>query len=133
VVPTAKAKLLIVDDDPNVVEIIKKMLSRCDYDVRLAYDGDQAVSIAREFRPDCVVTGLIMPKMNGFAEANAILEFQPTCKFVFQTGMAHDAKIREGYERLGLDLRLLLPKPFTRPDLMQALALAGFPCTEGSP
>ena len=70
-----------------------------------------------------------MPRMDGLQEAAAILQFQPSCKFVFVTSNAHDPTIRQEYERIGLDLKLLLPKPFQRVDLLNALALAGFPCS----
>jgi CheY-like chemotaxis protein len=130
--PASKVKLLIVDDEPAILEIITSMLAICAYDIKGAYDGDEAVAIAKEFHPDCVVTGIMMPKMDGLQEAAAILQFQPTCKFVFVTSVAYQPAIRQEYERLGLDLRLLLPKPFQRPDLLNALALAGFPCSGAS-
>src|SRR5436853_7771178 len=124
-----KTKLLIVDDEPVIVEIVTQLLCTCAYDIRTAGDGEEAVSIAKEFRPDCVVTGFMMPRMDGLREAAAILQFQPSCKFVFVTSNAHDPTIRQEYERLGLDLKLLLPKPFKLVDLLNALALAGFPCS----
>ena len=69
-----------------------------------------------------------MPRMRGFQEAIAVLQFLPTCKFVFISGSAHNPTIREEYEQLGPDIGLLLPKPFSRLDLLNALGLAGFPC-----
>jgi CheY-like chemotaxis protein len=131
--PTSNTKLLIVDDETAIVEIIAHLLSSCGYDIRKAYDPNEAVSIAKEFRPDCVVTGNMMtPEMDGLQEAAAILQFLPTCKFVFVTSCAPYPVFREEYERSGLDLRLLLPKPFERLDLLNALNLAGFPCSEAS-
>ena len=124
-----KPKLLVVDDEPIIVEIISKILRRCAYDIKTADDGEEAVSIAKEFHPDCVVTGFVMPGMDGLQEAAAILQFQPSCKFVFVTSNAHDPIVREEYERLGLDINLLLPKPFQPSDLLNALAVAGFPCS----
>jgi CheY-like chemotaxis protein len=70
-----------------VVEIITKWLCH-GYDIRNAYDGEEAVSIAKEFHPDCVVAGFMMPRMDGLREAAAILQFQPSCKFVFVTSNA---------------------------------------------
>ena len=124
-----KTKLLIVDDEPVIVEIITQLLCNCTYDVRTAGDGKEAVSIAQEFHPGCVVTGFMMPRMDGLQEAAAILQFQPNCKFIFVTSNAYDPAIRKEYERLGLNLNLLLPKPFRRLDLLNALTLAGFPCS----
>jgi CheY-like chemotaxis protein len=107
-VQDSRPKFLIVDDEPAVVELVSHILSRC-ADIRKAYDGEEAVSIAKEFRPDCVVTGVIMPRIGGFQEAIAILQFLPTCMFVFMSGSAHEPKIREEYEQLGPDIGPLLP------------------------
>jgi CheY-like chemotaxis protein len=125
--PNFNTKLLVVDDEPAMVEIIAQMLSTQGYEIRNAYDGDEAVLIAKEFRPGCVVTGVMMARMNGLQEAAAILKFLPNCKFIFVTGAAHHAAFREQYSREGWDPRFLLPKPFQRPDLLNTLALAGFP------
>src|SRR6266700_2816224 len=95
---TSKSKLLIVDDCPEVVDLITKLLSDCAYEIRTAYDGDEAVSVAKEFHPECVLTGYIMPRMNGFKEAVAILQFHPTCKFVFMTGNSHIPEVRDEYQ-----------------------------------
>lgn len=130
--PAVKTRFLIVDDEPTVVEIISKFLSQCAGEIRCAYDGEEAVSIAKEFYPDCVVTGIIMPTISGLQEAVAIRQFLPVCKFVFVSGSAHEPSIREEYERLGFDLKFLLEKPFSKNDLLKLLALAGIPCLEGS-
>jgi two-component system response regulator YesN len=126
--PAAKPKLLIVDDEPAIVEFVGKVLMPFASGIRCAYDGHEAVSIARDFRPDCVVTGLMMPVMNGFDEAVQILRFLPDCKFVFMSGSAHNPAVREEYQRAGFDLLLLLNKPFEAVDLLNRLALTGFPC-----
>lgn len=124
-----KAKLLLVDDDALVLEFVGQFLSQCGYELRAACDGDEAVSIAREFHPDCVVTGIVMPRMDGFQEADAILLFLPACKFVFMSGSAHVPEIRKQYEQRFADPELLLSKPFARADLLKALTRAGFPCS----
>jgi two-component system, OmpR family, alkaline phosphatase synthesis response regulator PhoP len=123
-VPT-KAKFLVVDDCRVMVDAIADGSSPCASEIRKAYDGAEAVTIAKEFHPDCVVTGYAMPRMNGLQEAVAILQFLPQCKFVFFTSNAHNPSVREAYERLGFDPRLLIPKSGDSA-LRKALALAGF-------
>ena len=125
--PNFTAKLLVVDDDPWIVEIVCRMLTGNGYDVRNAFDGVEAVKMAEVFRPDCVVTGVVMPRMGGFQEAIAILQVLPTCKFIFMSGCAHEPDIRMGHEQLGPDIGPLFEKPFKRLDLLNALAAAGFP------
>lgn len=123
-----RTKLLVVDDEPLIVDLVVHMIAHCGYEIRAAYGGMEAVSLAKDFRPDCVVTGIVMPKMFGYEEAKNILEFLPDCKFVFMSGNAHRQEFRDEHTALAFDLRLLLTKPFTLAELLGALQLAGFPC-----
>ena len=123
-----KPKFLVVDDEAAVVEIVARILLPCAYEIREANDGEEAVSVANKFRPDCVVTGVIMPRMGGFQEALEIRRFLPTCKFVFMSGSAHEPIIRAEHEQLGPHFGPLLAKPFYRLDLLNSLARVGFTC-----
>jgi CheY-like chemotaxis protein len=109
-----------------VADAIAYGLSPWASEIRKAYDGAEAVAVAKEFHPDCVVTGYAMPRMNGLQEAVAILKFLPQCKFVFFTNNADNPSVREAYERLGFDPRLLILKTGSS-ELSKALTLAGFP------
>jgi len=126
-VDSKRTKLLLVDDDSLSVGLLAQMISHCEYEIRLAYDGAEAVSVAKSFHPDCVLTGIVMPRMNGFEEAKEILKLLPNCKFVLMSGRAHLQEFRDAHTALGFDLRLLLEKPFTLTQLLAALQFAGFP------
>src|SRR5438045_3739113 len=82
----AKLKLLIVDDEPVIVEFVAKLLVPYASDIRCAYDGQEAVSVARDFHADRIITGVMMPRMDGLQEATEILQFLPNCRFVFMSG-----------------------------------------------
>ncbi|MBI2854226.1 MAG: response regulator transcription factor [Chloroflexi bacterium] len=58
-------RILIVDDDVKIVELIKLYLSRDGYKVYAAYDGNEAVRLAREVHPDLIVLDLMLPGMDG--------------------------------------------------------------------
>ena len=60
-----KARVLIVDDEPNARSGLEKLLRQEDYAVDAAADGVSALQIATEHPPDVVVTDLKMPKMDG--------------------------------------------------------------------
>jgi len=128
------AKLLIVDDEPLIVELLKRWVSSCgDFDVRIAYDGIEAISIARSFRPDGVLTGIMMPKMNGVEETRRILSFLPDCKVIVVSSNAHVQEYRDAFTALGIDPKFLLQKPFELHELVSALKLAGFSSVAHSP
>jgi len=61
-----KAKILVVDDEPDMVEMLKMMLENASYDVVAAYDGKEGIEKAREEKPDVIVLDLMMPEMDGF-------------------------------------------------------------------
>ena len=58
-------KILVVDDDPDIVELLKYNLSSEGYKVKSASNGIQAVSLAREFIPDLTILDIMMPNMDG--------------------------------------------------------------------
>ena len=60
-----KYKILVVDDDPDIVELLKYNLSSEGYKVKSASNGIQAVSLAREFIPDLTILDIMMPNMDG--------------------------------------------------------------------
>ena len=61
-----KAKILVVDDEPDMVEMLKVMLENASYEVVSAYDGQEGIATAKQEKPDVVVLDLMMPEMNGF-------------------------------------------------------------------
>ena len=61
-----KAKILIVDDEPDMVEMLRVMLENASYEVVSAYDGKEGIATAKQEKPDVVVLDLMMPEMNGF-------------------------------------------------------------------
>lgn len=58
-------KILVVDDDPDIVELLKYNLSSEGYKVKSSSNGIQAVSLAREFIPDLTILDIMMPNMDG--------------------------------------------------------------------
>lgn len=58
-------KVLVVDDEEPILELLKYNLEKQGYDVKTASDGYQAVDVARKFHPDLVLLDIMMPKMDG--------------------------------------------------------------------
>ena len=67
-------KLLVVDDDRDIVEVLKKRLAQEGYEVAVAYDGEEALLKLKEENPDVVLLDLMMPKLNGFEVLKEIRE-----------------------------------------------------------
>ena len=65
-------KILIVDDDPSIREILSTQLGRLQYDTVTASDGHEAVSLFKSTKPDLVLMDLMMPLMDGLAACQKI-------------------------------------------------------------
>ncbi len=72
------SKILLVDDEAEVVEIIQKRLSRDGFQVYGAADGQRALELSTRYIPDLIVTDVIMPVMNGFEFCKAVKQNNQT-------------------------------------------------------
>ena len=73
-------KILVVDDEPDAVELIDFNLKAAGYDVVTAADGNEALKKARSSLPDLIVLDLIMPEVNGFDVVAALNEHSDTAR-----------------------------------------------------
>ena len=81
-----KKQVLIVDDEPNLRKILSAQLTRDGYDVMIAEDGEQGLSMLREHHIDLVITDLKMPKVDGMTLLREALREEPQLPIVMITG-----------------------------------------------
>src|SRR4051812_10239080 len=89
---TAKQKILIVDDEPDILELIEYNLKKEGYQVYLANNGADGVATAKKVHPDLIVLDIMMPKMDGIEACRlmrAIPEFKSTF-MVFLTARSEE-------------------------------------------
>ena len=79
---TSKQKILIVDDEPDILELIEYNLKKEGYQVYSARNGQEAVAEAKRTQPDLIVLDIMMPKMDGI-EACRIMRTMPEFKNTF--------------------------------------------------
>ncbi|SMO46499.1 two-component system, OmpR family, alkaline phosphatase synthesis response regulator PhoP [Solitalea koreensis] len=77
-----KQKILIVDDEPDILELIEYNLKKEGYQVFLAGNGQEAVTVARKVIPDLIILDIMMPKMDGI-EACRLMRSMPEFKNTF--------------------------------------------------
>lgn len=65
-------KILVVDDDPDIVELLEYNLQKEGYDVKTAPDGRKGFQVARDFRPDLILLDIMMPQQDGIETARMI-------------------------------------------------------------
>ena len=66
--------ILVVDDDPDVARFVEINLRFVGYDVLVAGDGEEALRIAEEVRPDLILLDIMMPRIDGFEVARRLRE-----------------------------------------------------------
>jgi two-component system alkaline phosphatase synthesis response regulator PhoP/two-component system response regulator VicR len=110
-------RILVTDDEPNIVRLIQVNLERQGFQVETANNGAQALEKIRANRPDLLVSDVMMPEMDGFELLSNIrrdpaLEDLPV---IMLTAKAQDRDVLEGYTR-GADM--YLTKPFNPIELV---------------
>jgi DNA-binding response OmpR family regulator len=110
-------KVLIADDEPNIVMSLQFLMEHEGYEVRTVADGDEALQALREFRPDLVLLDVMMPKRNGY-EICRVIRASPELqgiKVVMLTARGRDIDAEKGVA-LGADS--YVTKPFATKDLV---------------
>ena len=106
----ASQKVLVVDDEEPILELLKYNLEKQGYDVRIASNGYEAVEIAKKFHPDLVLLDIMMPKMDG-VEACRLLRANPDLQntfIVFLTARAEEYSEIAAFD-VGADDYILKP------------------------
>jgi two-component system OmpR family response regulator len=107
-------KILIVEDDTNLLETIKYNLRKEGYDAVTAVDGEQALEVARKEKPSLLILDIMLPKLNGF-EVCRILRKEMTAPILMLTAKADETDKIVGLE-IGADD--YMTKPFSMRELM---------------
>ena len=92
-------KVLIADDEPDILEILKYNLEREGYQVSTAKDGNEALDKAKQYQPDLIVLDMMMPKKNGM-EVLELLRVQPLFKdtlILFLTALSDESTQLKGF------------------------------------
>lgn len=71
-------KVLVVDDEPDIVELLQYNLEKVGYVVKTAYNGKQAIETAKTFVPDLILMDIMMPKMDGVETSRVLREMPET-------------------------------------------------------
>lgn len=113
-------KILVIDDEAGLREMVHAVLTRRGFAVIEAPDGREGVALARQQQPDLILCDINMQHMNGYLTLAALREDPATAAipFILMTGYADPAGMRYGME-LGADD--YLPKPFTPEQLHAAV------------
>ncbi len=110
-------KILIVDDESNIVISIEFLMKQAGYHVEIAHNGEDALEKVAVFQPDLVLLDVMMPKINGFEVSRRIRENSAWngIKIIMLTAKGREVEVTKGLA-LGADAYII--KPFSTRELM---------------
>ncbi|CCK78284.1 MULTISPECIES: response regulator transcription factor [Desulfobacula] len=106
-----KKKILIVDDEPNIVVPLEFLMTRNNYDVQTADTGEKALGLILSWKPDLILLDIMLPGMDGYEVCQKIRQekqFSNT-RIIFLSAMARSIDIAKG---MGLSADDYITKPF---------------------
>ena len=110
-------KVLIADDEPNIVISLEFLMEHCGYAVRVARNGEEALRQVKIFKPDLILLDVMLPLRNGFDVCQKIREntdFQ-SIKIIMLTAKGRDIEVTKG---LALGADAYITKPFGTKELL---------------
>ncbi len=115
-----KSTIMVVDDDPDLVTLLRARLEQREFNVLCAYDGPQALAGLEKQKPDLILLDIMMPEMDGFEVLRRLKGAPDTSSIpvILLTALDRYVDKLTGY-RMGADH--YITKPFTRTQLMAGI------------
>jgi two-component system, OmpR family, alkaline phosphatase synthesis response regulator PhoP len=113
-------KILIADDEPNILLSLEFLIRKAGYDVCIARNGYETLEIAAREKPEIVILDIMMPDIDGFEVCKILLQKPETSqtKIVFLSAKSKESDIQKGYEAGAI---LYITKPFSTRTLMEKI------------
>jgi len=118
--PASNRTIMVVDDDPEHVALVRLMLEQKGFVVRCAYSGPQLLAGLKEQKPDLIILDVVMPEMNGLEVLRRLKVAPETSSIpvIMLTVLDTNEDMMTSY-KLGADY--YVTKPFTRTQLMTGI------------
>jgi DNA-binding response OmpR family regulator len=114
------SRVLIADDEPNIVTALEFLMKQQGYETRVARDGDEALAEVESFRPDLVLLDVMLPRRNGFEVCQKLrADGWTDLRIVMLTAKGRDVEIEKG---LALGADAYVTKPFSTGELVERVA-----------
>jgi CheY-like chemotaxis protein len=120
-------KILVVDDEPLIADLLTELLTIHGQNVQKSYSGSAALLIARHFRPDILISDVTMSGMDGVETALRIRDYAPQCQVLLVTAEVAAARVLLR-KRLFNGQVEIVAKPVHSRQLLQIIAAARGPC-----
>src|ERR1700743_627791 len=118
--PSPKPKVLVADDERVIADTLAMILNQSGFEARAVYTGEKALELTPEFKPDMLISDVIMADLNGIDAAIKIREILPHIKILLFSGQAATADLLEKARAQGYEFEILA-KPVHPQDLLAKL------------
>jgi len=118
-------RVLIADDEPNIVTSLEYLMQKNGYEVKIARNGDEALALVESFLPDVVLLDVMMPRKSGYEVCQQIRERADWqhIKILMLSAKGREAEVNKG---LSLGADSYVTKPFSNQELIATIdALVG--------
>jgi two-component system, OmpR family, alkaline phosphatase synthesis response regulator PhoP len=114
-------KVLIADDEPNIVTSLEYLMNRSGYQVKVARNGEEALELVASFLPDLVLLDVMMPRRSGYEVCQKMRERTEWAgiKIVMLSAKGREAEVSKG---LSLGADAYVTKPFSNRELVAKVA-----------
>lgn len=116
------AKILIIEDDSEIRNLIQRLLEKAGHDTMTAADGVEGMEAFRSGSPDAVITDLLMPRMKGIDAIKEIKNINATTKILAISGGGPCAPATHLKAARGAGATATLAKPFNPDELLNAIS-----------
>src|ERR1700733_16183180 len=117
---TSKPKVLVADDEQVIANTLAIILNQAGFDAKAVYSGEKAIESLDSFKPDMLISDVIMTGMTGIEAAIATRQKMPNCKILLFSGQAATADLLEKARAEGHEFEILA-KPVHPTDLLAKL------------
>jgi len=128
--PNLLQRILLVDDEPEVLEILNEYLTEQGFAVRTAMEGSEALAEAKRWTPKAILLDVMMPNLGGLEILERMRQINPGVVVILMSG--HSSAI-DVLSTAGLRVAGAFPKPLNLPELLAALEQAGVVPAKGQP
>jgi two-component system alkaline phosphatase synthesis response regulator PhoP len=116
-----KHKILLVEDEENLREILKYQLENAGYQVYTAADGMEALNLARKYKVDLIILDLMLPKLDGFTVCR-LLKFSEQYKKIPLIMITARTNPEDKERGLGMGADFYFTKPLNKEELLEKIA-----------
>ncbi len=113
-------KILVVDDESSITDLVYSILTEKGYEVTTAKDGNEGLKVFESVKPDLVITDIVMPDMEGIEFMRSLVKIRKALPVIVMSGNVLGTKFLETARIFGA--QATLRKPFAIQELLEVIA-----------